>query len=187
MASIEEFLSRYQALYGKFPIYGKTEIDRQTMALWRNFVSPLTPDKMERVFAILNAQRAKFGERQKPLLESFQRASNAADLEYSGSDIFKSKEEMEAEKIMGTPLFDFETEGFPQIREAYLIELPKKTVRRWGEIWGNLMSLEITAKEFKEIMKREKWYLPEWEDYQPNEKARLLAKWKTKDPEAIPF
>ena len=185
MATLDEFMAQYQAYYGKFPLELDKERDREALAVWRRWIAPITPDKMDRIFKTLNDHRASQGTRVKPLLEAFRRAESGA---LRGAE-FTSPELRDAQEKMKTPLFDFSKEGFPRRREAFLIELPRKTIKRFSESWGDLTSRIITSDEFKKRSVAEDWYLPEWHDYETAKKKRICLAWGIGMPkeEEVPF
>lgn len=183
MATLEEFMSTYQAFYGKFPLELNRESDREALGVWRKWIATLTPERLENVFKVLNDYRAKEGIRMRPLLEAFQRVQSAIA---AGGDL-KSKELRKAEEKMKIPLFDFGKEGFPRQREAFLVELPRKTIKQISESWKQLTGRTITPKDFKKRLITEGWYLPEWSDYEPEEQERLCRTWKVRNPDEVPF
>lgn len=178
MATLDEFMAVYQAFYGKFPLELDRERDRDALAIWRKWMAPITPYKMDKIFKTLNEHRATQGTRVKPLLEAFKRAQSGS---LPGPEA-TSQELRDAEEKMKKPLFDFTKEGFPRRREAFLIELPKAVQH---ECWGALG--KMPQSEFREKIKV--WYAPEWADYDLDEKKRLCQSWGIRMPEEeeIPF
>lgn len=183
------FVAQYEANYGSFPIVSG-EKGKLMADFWRKWLEKVPTTQLDLVFKQISEQRKKTNERFKPRLEMFERAWEAVKNEREAfTDSYKSKEEKAAEALMKLPLFDFAKDGFPLRREAFLIELPSATVKRFNRSWEEMTTRKITSQEFKDRMEEEGWYLPEWDDYDRGKKEMLCKRWKIPLPkeEELPF